>query len=249
MILDTFTKEELLSTLIKVIPIFKQRAKSYLTYNAKELAKKLKSGIYKKCITGVVDGQRYYYNVIYFGDKKNVDVANGYLQTVVQVGKRNLVIEFSEFEDPNSTDGSYIKILTEHFLTRFCERMGLSMENMSAIEKAHAFANMESGYYSSTVLGDFVKKYEKTRLEARFLETTPFKTWYASSSRGDIAIVEQYGTIPVWRTFISREMLFENQVNDPTYKMIKEMSEKQIKEADVYVPDFIFEDYNRAQKK
>lgn len=248
MILDTFTKEELLSTLIKVIPIFKQRAKSYLTYNAKELAKKLKSGIYKKCITGVVDGQRYYYNVIYFGDKKNVDVANGYLQTVVQVGKRNLVIEFSEFEDPNSTDGSYIKILTEHFLTRFCERMGLSMENMSAIEKAHAFANMESGYYSSTVLGDFVKKYEKTRLEARFLETTPFKTWYASSSRGDIAIVEQYGTIPVWRTFISREMLFENQVNDPTYKMIKEMSEKQIKEADVYVPDFIFEDY-RAQKK
>ena len=249
MILDTFTKEELLSTLIKVIPIFKQRAKSYLTYNAKELAKKLKSGIYKKCITGVVDGQRYYYNVIYFGDKKNVDVANGYLQTVVQVGKRNVVIEFSEFEDPNSTDGSYIKILTEHFLTRFCERMGLSMENMSAIEKAHAFANMESGYYSSTVLGDFVKKYEKTRLEARFLETTPFKTWYASSSRGDIAIVEQYGTIPVWRTFISREMLFENQVNDPTYKMIKEMSEKQIKEADVYVPDFIFEDYNRAQKK
>lgn len=248
MILDTFTKEELLSTLIKVIPIFKQRAKSYLTYNAKELAKKLKSGIYKKCITGVVDGQRYYYNVIYFGDKKNVDVANGYLQTVVQVGKRNLVIEFSEFEDPNSTDGSYIKILTEHFLTRFCERMGLSMENMSAIEKAHAFANMESGYYSSTVLGDFVKKYEKTRLEARFLETTPFKTWYASSSRGDIAIVEQYGTIPVWRTFISREMLFENQVNDPTYKMIKEMSEKQIKEADVYVPDFIFKDY-RAQKK
>lgn len=248
MILDTFTKEELLSTLIKVIPIFKQRAKSYLTYNAKELAKKLKSGIYKKCITGVVDGQRYYYNVIYFGDKKNVDVANGYLQTVVQVGKRNLVIEFSEFEDPNSIDGSYIKILTEHFLTRFCERMGLSMENMSAIEKAHAFANMESGYYSSTVLGDFVKKYEKTRLEARFLETTPFKTWYASSSRGDIAIVEQYGTIPVWRTFISREMLFENQVNDPTYKMIKEMSEKQIKEADVYVPDFLFEDY-RAQKK
>ena len=248
MILDTFTKEELLSTLIKVIPIFKQRAKSYLTYNAKELAKKLKSGIYKKCITGVVDGQRYYYNVIYFGDKKNVDVANGYLQTVVQVGKRNLVIEFSEFEDPNYTDGSYIKILTEHFLTRFCERMGLSMENMSAIEKAHAFANMESGYYSSTVLGDFVKKYEKTRLEARFLETTPFKTWYASSSRGDIAIVEQYGTIPVWRTFISREMLFENQVNDPTYKMIKEMSEKQIKEADVYVPDFLFEDY-RAQKK
>ena len=122
------------------------------------------------------------------------------------------------------------------------------MENMSAIEKAHAFANMESGYYSSTVLGDFVKKYEKTRLEARFLETTPFKTWYASSSRGDIAIVEQYGTIPVWRTFISREMLFENQVNDPTYKMIKEMSEKQIKEADVYVPDFLFEDY-RAQKK
>ena len=219
-----------------------------MTYNAKELAKKLKSGIYKKCITGVVDGQRYYYNVIYFGDKKNVDVANGYLQTVVQVGKRNLVIEFSEFEDPNSTDGSYIKILTEHFLTRFCERMGLSMENMSAIEKAHAFANMESGYYSSTVLGDFVKKYEKTRLEARFLETTPFKTWYASSSRGDIAIVEQYGTIPVWRTFISREMLFENQVNDPTYKMIKEMSEKQIKEADVYVPDFIFKDY-RAQKK
>lgn len=248
MILETFTKEELLSTLKEVVPIFQQRAKNYLAHNTKELAKKVKSGIYKKCITGVINGQRYYYNVLYFGKKEQIDVANGWLQTIVQVGKRNLVIEFSEHQDSNSTDGSYIKILTEHFLTRFCERMGLNMENKSPIEKAQAFADLESGDYSSSALGDFIKKYEKTKLEARFLETTNFKTWYASSSRGDIAIVEQYGSIPVWRTFISKEMLFEDQVNDPTYKMIKEMAEKQIKATDVYVPDCLFEDY-RAQKK
>jgi hypothetical protein len=96
-------------------------------------------------------------------------------------------------------------------------------------------------------LGDFVKKYEKTRLSAKFLDTAQFQTWYASSRRGDLAIVEQYGTIPVWRTFISKEMLFKDQVNDSAYKMVKERSEKQIKETEMYIPDSLFEDY-RTQK-
>ncbi len=248
MILETFTKEELLSTFKKVVPIFKQRAQNYMSYNEKELTKKTKSGRHYKSFSGVIDGQRYYYNVEFAIINGNLDLGNGPLMTVVSVGRRNLVVEFHDWENPNSTDGSYIKILTEHFLTRFCERMGLDVDAMSILEKANAFGHMEQGSYCSTVLGDFLKKYEKTKLSARFLDASHFKTWYGSSPRGDIAIVEQYGTIPVWRTFISKEMLYDDQINDSVYKVIKERSEKQIKETEVYIPDCLFEEY-RAQKK
>lgn len=248
MILDTFTKDELLSTLKGVIPIFKERAQNFMAHNARDIAKKAKYGAFYKTISGVIDGQRYYYNVVYVKNKDYLEMGNGPLITVVSNGKRNLVVELHDWEDPNSTDGTYLKVFTEHFLTRFCDRMGFDVEKMSLIDKTNAFGANEEGHYSSTVLGDFMRKYDKTKLNAKFLDTTIFKTWYAASRRGDIAIVEQYGSVPVWRTFISKEMLFEDQVNDPNYRMIKEMSEKQVKNPEEYIPDFLFE-ANRAQKK
>ena len=35
---------------------------------------------------------------------------------------------------------------------------------------------------------------------------------------GDISIVESYGPVSVWRTFITKEMLFESQTEDFYYR-------------------------------
>ena len=56
--------------------------------------------------------------------------------------------------------------------------------------------------------------------------------WYAASHRGDVAIVELYGKIPVWRTFISEAMLYDSQTNDPYYQLIKDMTSKQMRAVD-----------------
>ena len=59
MVLDTFTREELISAFLKVVPIFKKRAVNYTEHNVNDLFKKIKDGVYYKCFTGIVDGQLY----------------------------------------------------------------------------------------------------------------------------------------------------------------------------------------------
>jgi hypothetical protein len=106
MILETFTKEELLTTLKKVVPVFIQRAENYMFHNEKELLKKTKLKSYYKTFSGILDGQRYYYNVEYTRINGKLDLGNGPLITVISVGKRNIVVEFCVWADPNSIDGT-----------------------------------------------------------------------------------------------------------------------------------------------
>ena len=232
MILDTFTREELISTFLKVIPIFKQRATNYSEHNVNKLFKKTKDNVYYKYFTGVIDGQRYYYDVEFIRKGKGISIGEGPITTIINNDRRKLVITFHPDADPNLDDGDSLKVLTEHFLTRYCERMGLTSDDMALIDKYYAFGRSEQKSYGATVCGDFLKKYGNTKLKAAFLDQEKFSVWYAASRRGDIAIVELYGNIPVWRTFISETMLYESQTSDPYYQLIKDMSAKQMKVAD-----------------
>ena len=54
MVLDTFTREELISTFLKVVPIFKKRAVNYTEHNVNDLFKKIKDGVYYKCFTSYI---------------------------------------------------------------------------------------------------------------------------------------------------------------------------------------------------
>lgn len=237
MILDTFTKEELIYTLTKVVSIFEQRAANFMSYNAQDIVKRARKGQYYKTFSGVVDRQRFYYNVVYTLENDYIKMGRGPLFTVVPNGRRNLIVEFHSFEDPKSRDGSYLRIYTEHFLTRFCERMGLPVESMSVVEKANAFGGNNPLNYSATQLGDFLTKYTRSRLNANFLDKEDFNIWFASSPKGDVAVIEAYGSIPVWRTFISEEMLRQSQTDDPCYQLIKEMSEKQVDDPEKYATE------------
>ena len=195
MVLDTFTIEELISAFLKVVPIFKKRAVNYTEHNVNDLFKKIKDGVYYKCFTGIVDGQRYYYDVAYTRNGKGVSLGEGPISTIVNNDRRKLVITFHPGADPNSKDGDYLKVHTEHFLTRYCERMGLESDDMTLIEKSNAFGRSEDNSYGATVCGNFLKKYGNTRLKASFLNQDDFSVWYAASHRGDVAIVELYGKI------------------------------------------------------
>ena len=108
----------------------------------------------------------------------------------------------------------------------------LESDDMTLIEKSNAFGRSEDNSYGATVCGNFLKKYGNTRLKASFLNQDDFSVWYAASHRGDVAIVELYGKIPVWRTFISEAMLYDSQTNDPYYQLIKDMTSKQMKAVD-----------------
>lgn len=232
MILDTFTQTELISTLLKVAPIFKKRAINYTDHNSDNIIRKAKTGVYYKYFSGIIDGQRYYYDVAYVRKGKGVSIGEGPITTIINNDRRKLVITFHPDADPNSKDGDSLKVLTEHFLTRYCERMGMESDNMDLIDKYYAFGRREQKMYGATVCGNFLKKYGNTKLNATFLDQNDFTVWYAASGRGDIAIVEIYGNIPVWRTFISETMLYDSQVSDPYYQLIKDMSTKQMSVAD-----------------
>ena len=82
MVLDTFTIEELISAFLKVVPIFKKRAVNYTEHNVNDLFKKIKDGVYYKCFTGIVDGQRYYYDVAYTRNGKGVSLGEGPISTI-----------------------------------------------------------------------------------------------------------------------------------------------------------------------
>lgn len=232
MILDTFTKEELISAFLKVVPIFKKRAVNYTEHNADNLYRKTKDGVYYKYYTGIIDGQRYYYDVAYIRKGKGVSIGEGPITTIINNDRRKLVITFHPDADPNSKDGNFIKVFTEHFLSRYCERMGMETDNMTLVDKYYAFGRTEKDNYGATICGDFLKKYENSKLKATFLDQKDFSIWYGSSRRGDIVIIEMYGNIPVWRTFISETMLYDSQVSDPYYQLIKDMAAKQMKVSD-----------------
>ena len=110
MVLDTFTREVLISTFLKVVPIFKKRTVNYTEHNVNDLFKKIKDGVYYKCFTEIVDGQRYYYDVAYTMNGKGVSLGEGPISTIVNNDRRKLVITFHPGADPNSKDGDYLKV-------------------------------------------------------------------------------------------------------------------------------------------
>lgn len=241
MILETFTKEELITTLNKAVAILRDRADNYIAKNLREFHKKEKHQVHYKMLSGVIDHQRYYYMAPYVRIKDGVDVGRGPIVTVITVGRRNLILFYADYADPKSTDGSYLKIATEHFLTRYCERNGYSVETMSLMDKVNIWDNTGMGRYTAISVGDIMKQYGNTQLGANFLDCSDFKLSYAANQKGDIAIIEQYGTIPVWRTFVPADMLFDTQVNNPYYQAIYEMAANDVKDPIAYVKARIYQ--------
>lgn len=217
MILDTFTLEELISALKNAVVIFKDRVNNYRDANTKVLSKKLKNGDFYKTHSGIINGQRYYYYAKYYLENNHVKIGYGAIVTVVPCGRRQLIIQYNEYGKDSSIDGRIMHVYTEHFLSRFYSRTGKNDTTMTLLEKYDFFINNNISYFRATCAGDILRRYKGAKLKAKFLETDDFQIWHGMTSDGDVAIIEQYGMVPVYRTYITSDMLKNNQVSDDFY--------------------------------
>ena len=82
---------------------------------------------------------------------------------------------------------------------------------LSLIEKTMVILSEKQPLCVSTVDDDVIRRYGEPSLPFRFLQEGVKETECTYINDGDIAIVERYGLVPVWRTFIAKEMLFDSQ--------------------------------------
>lgn len=223
MILDTFTKEELISALEEAFEVFKLRVINWAEKNVNFLASRAKGEGYKRQFSGVIKNQRYYLNANYLREGDGINPGINCLFTFVPNGNRLLVVIFNPFADPDATDGAYLKVTTEHFINRYCERHNFPVANKPLEEKMCYFTYGNGASFTGIPIGDFIRRNGKPALKVGFLDASNADMWISCNANGDVAIIEKYGNIPVWRTYISKDMLFEKQKTDPYYQALIEV--------------------------
>jgi hypothetical protein len=136
---------------------------------------------------------------------------------VISNNNRKLVIEAKSLENSGPTLTLIISVYTEHFLNRFCERLGLCDADELLLEKACLFYDSKDINVASSQEDEIIRRHGEPSLEVAFLPKENRKVECVCFKTGDIAVVEKYDTIPVWRTYITEEMLFGSQKNDASY--------------------------------
>lgn len=216
MILGTFSRDDILKTFRHVASVLEERAHGYYYHNEKAVLKKLRSsGEFRRVFSCEIDRQRYFEAITFY-------LSNG----VIDSGRQSILTEFKDDKgsfvlmhhpDPCYSDDVYIKsswelrIFSSHYVERFFERTGMNGTGLSLIEKTMVILSEKQPLCVSTVDDDVIRRYGEPSLPFRFLQEGVKETECTYINDGDIAIVERYGLVPVWRTFIAKEMLFDSQ--------------------------------------
>ena len=233
MILDTFTYKELYSTLLSVYREIADRAHGFAGPNLKKLRGLCKNGEYHRPFYATIKNQRYRLGVVYQQCPKGVFVGIRALHTVISNNNRKLVIEAKSLENSGPTLTLLISVYTEHFLNRFCERSQQCIDDLPLLEKACLFYDNKDINVASSREDEIIRRHGEPSLEVAFLPKENRNIECFCFKTGDIAIVEKYDTIPVWRTYITEDMLFASQKNDTSYiETVAESVEIQDTEAD-----------------
>lgn len=218
MILESFSREDLLKTFHRIASVLEDRAHGYYSHNEKSIVNRLRvSGEYKRVFSCEVDKQRYY-EVFNFGlaRKDEVGINRMSILTVFNDVKGQFVIIHNP--NPCYSDDMYIssswelRLFTAHFVERFYERTGRDGTGCSLIDKTIFILSKMQNLCASTVDDTVIRRYGEPALRFRFLQEGVKETECAYINDGDVAIVERYGLVPVWRTYISKEMLFDSQI-------------------------------------
>lgn len=216
MILGTFTRAELLKTFHKIADVFEERAHGFCNYNQKAILKRLKgSGEYTKVFSCEIDGQRYYETFHFFSSKEGIDGKRLSIVTVFKDAKGTFVLAHNP--NPSPVDDVYykssmeLKLFSSHYIDRFFERTGKDVFGRSLEEKVMLILSENQPLSVATVDDSVIRRYGEPSLPYTFLREGKKEIECVYINDGDIAIVERYGLVPVWRTFIPKEMLFESQ--------------------------------------
>ena len=216
MILGSFTRDDILKAFRNVASVLEERAHGYYYHNEKAVLKKLRaSGEFRRVFSCEIDRQRYF-EVFFFS------LSNG----IIETGRLSILTEFKDekgvfvmMHHPGQcySDDLYIKsswelrIFSSHYIERFFERTGMNGTGLSLIEKTMAILSEKQPLCASTVDDNVIRRYGEPSLPYKFLQEGAKETECTYLNDGDIAIVERYGLVPVWRTYIAKEMLFDSQ--------------------------------------
>ena len=227
MILPSFTREEILAEFKHVSSLFEERANSFYSYNSKVINKKLaKSGLYFKVFSCELKHQRYYERIDYILEGKDIHLQRRSIFTVFKDELGVFVLVHSPIrsfsEDVYIKSSMELRVLSAHFLNRYIERTGKAEAAKDLIDKVLIFLVESQGLSASTVDDDVIRRYGEPTLPYVFLSEGAKETECTYTGDGDIAIIERYGLVPVWRTYITKEMLFQTQADYINRQKIQE---------------------------
>ena len=157
------------------------------------------------------------------------------MHTVFMCGNRKFVIKMYPY-GPDSEHIQYgLAYFTEHFLNRFCERIHLCTTETTLLEKARLFDRNTDLKVHGSFDDNIITRFKEPSLNYPFLSKENRRISCECFKNGDIAIVEHYDKTTVWRTYITKDMLFSSQLNDSTYKeTVAKSIADQDKEGDNY---------------
>jgi hypothetical protein len=218
MILPTFTRDEVIKELKQVNAILDERARSYFYYNEKIIKSQLRrTGKYERVFHCEYHGQEYYERFEFNLDGNSIFIGAGSVMTLFNDTKGRFVLLHLPFkslpEDQYIRGSLELRIFSGHFVERFFERLGINGNGKTLIDKTMVVVDKLQSIVPSTYEDEVIRRHGEPTLTYKFLQEGDKDYECSYFGDGDIAIVERYGVVPVWRTYITKEMLFKSQVD------------------------------------
>lgn len=218
MILPTFTRNEVIRELKQANEILYDRARNYFSYNEKIILSKMrKSGRYERVFHCEFNNQQYYEKFEYLLDGGSIFINQGSVLTIFNDVKGRFILLHHPFktlpEDKHVRGSLELRIFAGHFVERYFERLGINEEGKTLIDKTLVILDNMQSFVPSTIEDEVIRRHGEPSLTYTFLQEGEKDYECSYIGDGDIAIVERYGVVPVWRTYITKEMLFKSQTN------------------------------------
>ena len=218
MITSTFSYEELLKTMQRAASLLQERCEGYAYHNQDTIFRRAKKQALTRVVSCEIEHQRYYQKFFIKCEGKRVGYQSTSVVTILQHENRKYVITFNPLTLHEPMIPSKIRLFSEHYLNRYFERNQMSSDGLGLHEMVQAILESNTNIVPASIDDSVIKRYGEPSLKMNFLSKEERFCECVYLDEGDIAIVESYGPVSVWRTFISKEMLFESQKEDEYYK-------------------------------
>lgn len=218
MITSTFSYEELLRTMQKAASLLQERCEGYAYHNQDSILRKAKKNVLTRVVSCEIEYQRYYQKFFIKCEGKRVGYQSTSVVTVLSHDNRKYVVTFNPLTLHEPLIPSKIRLFTEHYLNRYFERNQINSNGLGLHEMVQVILESNTNIVPASIDDDVIKRHGEPALKMNFLSKEERFCECVYLDDGDIAIVESYGPVSVWRTFISKEMLFESQKEDDYYK-------------------------------
>lgn len=225
MITSTFSYEELLKTMQKAASLLKERCEGYAYHNQDLIFRKARKSALVRVVSCEIEHQRYYQKFFIKCEGKRVGYQSTSVVTQLQDENRKYVITFNPLTLHEPLISSKIRLFTEHYLNRYFERNQLNSDGLELHEMVQAILESNTNVVPASIDDNVIRRYGEPALKMKFLSKEERFCECVYLDNGDIAIVESYGPVSVWRTFITKEMLFKSQKEDDYYKDAQDVIE------------------------